>query len=371
MQRPSFASLLLLGLAACPRHQVGQADAGSEPFSGSACRSTISAAPGNCQLATVAILPAPRTATTAVTIGGDLYVVGGQGPGGALATSIFGSTVAPGGALGAWRSAVLPEARPNAGVVAVGTAMYVFGGETSASPGASTDVFVAHRQADGTLSSFGKTLALPDTRTQMGIAASATHVYLVGGKKDLPTQEDALVTVASLDAEGNVTRYAPGTPLPQTRSRPSAVVVRDRLYVVGGYFEGNDRACGRDTVIFAPIAADGSLGAWTATTSFPKIPAGASLVASANRLYVIGGIASFGDTDRQVPVGSVLMAEAKDDGSLGGWTRVGFLRDQRYGQAAALVNDHLFVFGGLVEGVRVLDEGFAGTVLPDGSLHCP
>ena len=71
-----------------------------------------------------------------------------------------------------------------------------------------------------------------------------------------------------------------------------------------------------DSVYFADINPDGSLGAWTGTTSLP-IPLALSVVVTAhNRIYVVGG--------DQWDVGpyedAVYYADVNPDGSLGSWT---------------------------------------------------
>ncbi len=340
--------------------------------SGSGCHA-VTPASCECELAASAHLLSGRTAATSVTIGSKLIIVGGQAGGGALTGDTLGTVVGSDGTPGAWKSEPIPTPHANAAVAAVGSNVYIFGGE--AGMAGSSDVFVGHVADDASVT-YEATTALPATRTQAGAAGSDSHAYLVGGKSDLSAAYDGQVLEVSVDAEGLVTGYAAATPLPEPRLRPSAVVLNGYLYVVGGLFTGAADTCAKDQVLFAKVNDDGSLGAWTATTSVGTQPIGAVLVAGANRLYLVGGTGKYGDTAKDatgsvVDVGSVLEAEAKSDGTLGAWTRVGYLPDQRYGHVAAIINSKLLVFGGLIDSTQVLGDGYLATVNGDGSLSCP
>ena len=57
------------------------------------------------------------------------------------------------------------------------------------------------------------------------------------------------------------------------------------LYIIGG----NDGAVPLNVVQFAPINADGTIGAWTATTPLTTTRQGQTNVAYNGYLYLIGG----------------------------------------------------------------------------------
>lgn len=367
MRKLALIALFPAAVACGPRASGGDGGTdGGDDTNTSTCKSTASSASGKCELALLSPLPAPRTATTALVSGDHVYVIGGQSSGGVFSSEITASKAASNGALGGWGTAGgLPDLRANPALTFAGERLYSFGGELKGTVDGTKDAFVAVRGADGGIGAFTKTKDLDAPRTFMSAAGTPTAIYLIGGRAALGANDDASVTIARLDSEGNITAYEPGPALPLPRSKASVAIVGNRLYVVGGNFLNNDKACARDTVLFSTISADGSLSAWTATTSLPKQPAGAYLAASDDRLFIVGGIVSYGD-----PGASVLAAGLNADGSLDAWERIAYLKDMRYGQSAAYVNGRLFAFGGLVENT-VLADVVGASITGSGTAACP
>lgn len=89
------------------------------------------------------------------------------------------------------------------------------------------------------------------------------------------------------------------TSLPVLRDAHSSVVARDYLYVIGGDDEINppscppapfpNVSCAVNTVFFAEIRPDGTVGTWSLTTSLPDLRAAFIALTFADRIYVIGG----------------------------------------------------------------------------------
>jgi N-acetylneuraminic acid mutarotase len=358
-------SLCVAVVAACSPGSDGGSDGGSN--NAGPCSSSVPAASGSCAVGVKGRLPAPRTAAVAVTAGEDVVLVGGQTIGGARTSEVTVGTVS-GGAIAEWRPGpALPEKRSNPAVAFHKDKLYVFGGEpgvAAANEDVSTDVFVSAKAADGSYGAFEKGTPLPLARTGMAAAAGKDAIYLVGGGVARGSSaKDAAVLIARLDGTGAISGFDTSGPLPAARSGASAVVVGSRLYVVGGLFDGNEKSCATGTVLWSAIEASGRLGAWNTTTSLPKPPSGAALVASGNTLYLVGGISNYGD-----PSASVLAATVQDDGSLSQWKRAATLKDERYGHAAAVAGGKLFVAGGKI-GTDVFDDVFSAS-LSEGAVGC-
>ncbi|MFZ1598054.1 MAG: hypothetical protein WAW26_19580, partial [Anaerolineae bacterium] len=122
------------------------------------------------------------------------------------------------------------------------------------------------------------------------------------------------------------------TSLPETLDSAAAVTVGDWLYLLGGLHGEQATA----TVRRARINADGSLGAWQATTPLPVALDGHPAATHNNRIYVIGGYQQR----------SVYMASVHADGSLGAWQALSQLPNARYATGAVVLNNTLYVLGG-------------------------
>ncbi len=325
---------------------------------------------------TLYVLPSGRTEAGAAMVGSAIVLVDGQTTGNQLLTDTASATLGSDGKVAAsgWKTAQSLNSNPEAAVAAVGSDLYVFGGSPTGQSGnpivGSKDAAFGLVASDGTIT-YQATTPLPQDWTYGAAAASADHVYLVGGGPDQSTPEAKVLRV-DFASDGTVSGYTPVMALPDTRSRPDALVVNGYLYVVGG-LTGTSAGCAEHEVLFAPIDADGTLGLWKATTSLEKSPGSASLVSDGTHLFLVGGSTEYGDSSSGTLVSSILMATIKGDGSLSTWKRVGFLPDQRYGQSSGIVNGKLVVFGGLDQATgngwtNVLSDELIATVNQDGSL---
>ncbi len=131
-------------------------------------------------------------------------------------------------------------------------------------------------------------------------------------------------------------------PFKYPRRALAATATDDYLYVLGGV-----DAQGRYVrpVEYAPILADGRLGAWRQTRALRK---GRFYLASVNHggyLYALGG--GGGELgDNNVPLASVERAKINPDGSLQAWQHHSYLTTPRRGLKASVINNRLYAIGG-------------------------
>lgn len=135
---------------------------------------------------------------------------------------------------------------------------------------------------------WNETPFLPAFRGEPQLAYTQGFVYALGGYSgaadggppDLPEQ-------VNVEARGSAGAHAT-TPLPKATMFGSAVAVDGYLFLFGGrddIFSGTPRA----DVLSAPIASDGTLGAWTAQTPMPAPRTNGSVVTYGDFAYVTGG----------------------------------------------------------------------------------
>lgn len=310
---------------------------------------------------TAAPLPVPRANHCAAVIDGWVLVIGGnhEDAGSFVATDeIDAAQVAPDGTLGAWQVAGhLPSPASECTATSDGRTLYVIDGlyDDASDDG---QVWQAELGDHGALSAFTAMGALPagvvaisseaavrdrqllvmNTRLPMdgdltatlrtplsgalawstdawqgvGFRAQAEYAftdhfaYTLGGYHDASAGAVAGVFVAPIG--GAVGPAAATTPLPAPVAFGEAVAVDSWLFVAGGRAQVFG-APGTTAVYAAPIAADGSVGAWQAATALPVARTNHVLSLAGDYLVLTGGAAS-GPGDTTVLVAQVRYAPA-------------------------------------------------------------
>lgn len=142
----------------------------------------------------------------------------------------------------------------------------------------------------------------------------------------------------------------------------AAAASATHVYIIGGM--GNDNRY-VSQVEYAPILPDGRLGHWQFTTPMGEPRFYLASVIFNNYLYAIGGANGQRGQDN-IPSATVERAAINTDGSLGPWQRVSYLTTPRRGLQAAVYRNHIYAIGGY-DGV-FLKSVESATVAQDGSL---
>ena len=132
------------------------------------------------------------------------------------------------------------------------------------------------------------------------------YVYEIGGVANPNAVEFAAINPTN----GTLGAWSSTTSLPTGESGATSVVANGYIYEIGGVADPN-------AVEFAAInPANGTLGAWTSTTPLPSLPvnlgkSGATSVVANGYIYEIGGVAN---------PNAVEFAAINANGTLGAWT---------------------------------------------------
>ena len=131
---------------------------------------------------------------------------------------------------------------------------------------------------------------------QSEYAFSDSFAYSIGGYVDPAVGAVADVYVAPIDATGAIGTVTASAALPTAVAFGQAVAVDGWVFVAGGRAQVFG-APGTTAVYAAPIAADGSLGAWQTAAPLPMARANHSMVVVGDYLVLTGGAANGpGDT---------------------------------------------------------------------------
>lgn len=236
----------------------------------------------------------------------------------------------------------LPDGYNGHALIASGGFLYNAGG-SSASRGFIDGANVFYSAVSGgSVGTWRATSSLPQPVIYGTGAAADGYVYVLGGDHCNDAFCDAVaisnvVYFAKANADGTLGAWAATSPLPEAVYFPSAAVWNGTIYVTGG-FNGSDLTAG---VYGAKVNADGSLGAWRAMTPLPqKLFTHAAV--SNGFLYVLGGAINGGT---QISNG-VYFARINADGTLGGWTQTLSLPQPVSNTAGIYANGNIFVAGG-------------------------
>ncbi len=173
-----------------------------------------------------------RRCTRIIAADNHLYVFGGFG--GILLDSVEQVEVAEDGTLDDWLmlSDQMNEARYIHGVESAGEILYVIGGHDKSKGLGISGVEWSREDDEGLLQPWTKTAPLLEGRYGLATAQHGDYLYAMGGLSGaayLDTSEKA-----RLMPEGGVASWQPTTKLPTNREGFNAIVVGDRIYILGG-----------------------------------------------------------------------------------------------------------------------------------------
>jgi hypothetical protein len=313
-----------------------------------------------------------------------------------LACTDSGTTVPPPdkatGSLDAWQPAApLPTARANHCIAAIDDWVLVIGGnhKQGADFVKTDEIHAAQLSADGVLGPWQLAGKTPSPVSECSATSDGRTLYLVDGLYDVET-DARQVFAADLDDTGKLGALVSIATLPQIAISSEATVHADQLlmmdtvlpadgdatvtlrtslaggtwatddwhigfraqaqyafaegfaYTIGGY-KGDTGNPVTDEVFFAPIGADGVIGATSATSLLPAPTAFGEAVAVDDFVFVVGGRNQvFGAAAST----AVYSAHIEGDGSLAPWVPLAALPFGRTNHELAVVGDFLVIAGG-------------------------
>ncbi|HEY1814520.1 MAG TPA: hypothetical protein VGG74_19340 [Kofleriaceae bacterium] len=193
------------------------------------------------------------------------------------------------------------------------------------------------------------------------------YAYVIGGGDAVAGTTTNVVQRAVINADGTIGAFTIlATTLQTARAGHGAVVIGNRMYIIGGFAD----SVPLDSIEQATIAADGTLGPFT--TSTVTLTTGRAELTTAvigNYIYAIGG-GTAGTPNPLDGLGSVERAPIAVDGTLGTFSVVSgvSLSSPRFGHVSAVVGDWLYVAGGTPGGSSYLSQIERAPIAADGTL---
>jgi hypothetical protein len=262
------------------------------------------------------------------------YVAGGAG---ANSTSnlntiqfarLSSSTSCSTACIGAWSTTTnLPASLSRFTLLAYNGYLYAIGGATNTTSCAtdSNAIYYNRIQVNGQLSAtWSAATTLPSAVCGVGAYAYAGHLYIGGGRTGSATSTGVTsVAYATINPDGSLTSFTTQTALPAARFDADLRVYNGYLYMVGGNLNGTLT----NTVIYMPLASDGSLygGTWKTASAFGTARSNMGESFSATNdgyMYVQGGCSAYTSDSCTAIRSEIQTAQINADGTLGPWSDV-------------------------------------------------
>jgi N-acetylneuraminic acid mutarotase len=302
---------------------------------------------------TTANFSTARDALASVAYNGSIYVIGGYG--GSYLNDVQFAPMDASGTVGAWAATTgLTTARYLHASVACGGYLYVIGGSTGSS--FLGDVQVAPMNADGTVGPWTATTSLSIPRFGHTSVAANGFLYVLGGNSSGGLLNDVLY--APINSNGTLGAWSATTSFNTSRDTHASVAYGGYLYVIGGY-SGSGLL---NDVQFAPMNSDGTVGAWSGTASFATARYLHTSVAYGGYLYVMGGCYTVSDF-----LNDVQFAPISATGTVGAWSATTSLDRARFGHTSVATNGFLYVIGGNSAG-GLLNDVQSAPIISNGAI---
>lgn len=192
-------------------------------------------------------------------------------------------------------------------------------------------------------------------------------LYAAGGVVD-NTSLQGSIEMSPIAADGSLSAWSSGGTLPEAAAGAGIAVVDKSVIVSGGFRRNGASAVLSRATDIGSVLPDGTIGNWTAGPELSRTRFHHTMVADGPRLYVLGGLT--GDNTDNTNV--VETATVGADGTVSAWTPVTSLPSKRSHHSAVVHEGAIYVTGGLEgdpAGSNVsFDEVLRAPILADGAL---
>ena len=283
-------------------------------------------------------LPATVSDYQAVVTKNRIYLLGGVIDN-LPSAAVYTAPINHDGTLGPWTTDTsLPAAVYVSQAVVTKNRVYLLGGNIGSL--SSSTVYTAPINPDGTLGAWTTANSLPADVAYSQAIVTKTQVYLLGGYCNGISISSTVYT-APINPDGTLGEWTTSTPLPATVIFSQAIVTNNRVYLLGGDVNGSDSS----TVYTATINPDGTLGAWTTSTPLPATVYASQAIVTKTQVYLLGGIIN------DSPSSTVYTAPINPDGTLGAWTTsTSSLPATVYASQAIVTKTQVYLIGGYING---------------------
>lgn len=222
----------------------------------------------------------------------------------------------------------------------------------------------------GELRNWLTTTELDNGRAAHGAVAVNGYIYAVSGSSS------DTVSYAKIKTDGSLGEWEDNAVnLPDYKNFAGVAASNGYIYVVGGYDSASNAPCGDSTcpsnkIYYGKPSTDGTISAWKTSSNNLNTAVGAPAVSIVNGyMYVTGGAQDSSSGVPSDPTNVVQYAKLNPDGSLGSFTVSGnSLPEDRMGGRSAVANGYLYFTGGAASNGDAQDDVYFASLAGDGSV---
>ncbi len=300
-----------------------------------------------------------RISHGAVVSGGYIYVIGGCSAGtcSSLLSDVQYAPINSNGTVGTWNATTsLPNGRYNLAAVTSKGYIYVLGGFDGSTL---NDTKYAAINANGTIGSWNTTTSFGTARIAHSAAVYKDYIYVVGGASAGPTPiNDVQYAPINNGGRGTVSSWSTNAnSFITARYWHASAAYNGYIYILGG-----TNGTTFNDVQYAPINANGTIGTWTATTSFSTARYEPTAHAYNGYLYILGG------GNGSNTFNDVQYAPINANGTIGTWTATTSFTTSRQDHASAIYNGYMYIMGGANQGGAKLNDVQYAPINANGTI---
>lgn len=255
--------------------------------------------------------------------------------------------------------------------------LYAIGGYDASGGGVLSDIqFAKINVSNGSLEQFDISTVTINQRWGLSVPVSNSYAYIIGGctagnSPSCSTRTDTIQTFQIYNNDsGAPADYSSSANLfPVDRFGASANVNNGYIYIAGGCIGDLDCNNAANTVEYAPLNPDGSIGTWSTTTSLPADRVYGQLETAGGTLYYIGG-----QDDTKAAQSTIYYATPGSGGAIASWSvATGGVGDTAGGGAVARTqfgatvwNNRIYVAGGYDASNNPMNTVFVSPQLNSG-----
>ncbi len=202
-----------------------------------------------------------------------------------------------------------------------------------------------------------------------GTTAYNSYLYKVGGTDATAPTND--VYYAPINSNGTIGAWSSTTSLPTNRTYPATHAYNGILYTYGGYTSGTSAL---NTVIYAKINSNGTLGSWnSASNSMGTAVCRFGSSIAGGYLYAAGGATGTVSTDcgnsSSTMTNTLQYAPILADGDVGAWTTSpNTFTNARKDVGLAISNGFIYLSSGTTDGITTYQDTQIAKISSDGSI---
>lgn len=269
------------------------------------------------------------------------------------------------GNIGTWANttdSTLPGQRGHGKLLEAGGALYWVGGQDDGGTAQNSVYYGVPDAVTGNVSSWNTASnQLPSPRKQFGAAEWNDRLYITGGIDNTGADQNTVYYSPALSrsvSSGDVpSTWASTTTFDVARSGNTTVAYANNLYTFGGYDGANYLSDSQ----FTQINSDGTVDAWTFTTSLPTPLSQADGFAANGYVYVVGGRSTDTNCVSKTIVAPIsantTIATGNNPTGVGEWYETNErYSGKRYANSVAYANGKYYVVGGVCNGFPTAGE---------------